>query len=105
MSGGNLARVLIDFASFGCTKNSADEQSFGALNHDVVTTSDCRYQHDELGRRTMLGALILLTTFFAGFFAGYGARAWRSYKRRMLVHTSGRSRLPSTTFGHARRAF
>ncbi len=32
----------------------------------------------------MLGGLILLVTFFASFCAGYGVRAWRSYKRRLL---------------------
>jgi hypothetical protein len=31
---------LIIYASLSCTKISADEQSFGARNHDVVTTSE-----------------------------------------------------------------
>jgi hypothetical protein len=68
----------------------------------------------------MLAALILSTFFFAGFFAGYAARAWRSHRRRanylMYAPYRGRprakqqkkpyeARSQASTFGHARRAF
>ena len=66
----------------------------------------------------MIPFLILSTTFLAGFFGGYAARAWRSHKRRahylMYAPYRGRPRpkkpydakpQASTTFGHARRAF
>jgi hypothetical protein len=54
----------------------------------------------------MVAALILSSTFAAGFVLGYGVRAWRSRRdrgRHLLYSSRGSSR--STTFGHARRAF
>jgi len=53
----------------------------------------------------MPDSLILLMTFFAGFSAGCGMCAWRSYRRRLQEQAPERSRPPCTTFGHARRAF
>jgi hypothetical protein len=55
---------------------------------------------------TMLATLILSTMFFAGFFAGYATRAWRSHKRgaNYLIYSPSH-KPPATTFGHARRAF
>jgi hypothetical protein len=66
----------------------------------------------------MLAALILSTFFFAGFFAGYATRAWRSHRRRAnyLMYAPYRprakqqkkpyeARSQASTFGHARRAF
>jgi hypothetical protein len=56
----------------------------------------------------MLPALILASTFLAGFLLGYVARAWRSHKRRThyLMYAPYQSRSSQTSaFGHARRAF
>jgi Ubiquinol-cytochrome C reductase, UQCRX/QCR9 like len=57
---------------------------------------------------TMLATLILSAMFFAGFFAGYATRAWRSHKRGtnyLMYPPPYRSKPPTTTFGHARRPF
>lgn len=55
----------------------------------------------------MIPVLILSSIFFAGFLSGYGARAWRSHKRRehYLTYAPYESGSQSSTFGHARRAF
>jgi hypothetical protein len=56
----------------------------------------------------MLATLILSAMFFAGFFAGYATRAWRSHKRGtnyLMYPPPYRSKPPTTTFGHARRPF
>jgi hypothetical protein len=55
----------------------------------------------------MLATLILSTMFFAGFFAGYATRAWRSHRRGAdyRMYSPYRSKPPTTTFGHARRSF
>ena len=52
----------------------------------------------------MLATLILSTMFFAGFFAGYATRAWRSHKRgaNYVMYAPYRSKPSATTFGHAR---
>jgi hypothetical protein len=78
----------------------------GEENHDVVTTC-VKMSAGRNGTISMLAALILSLMFFAGFFLGYAARAWRSHKRRAhyLMHAPSRSKPPATTFGHARRAF
>jgi hypothetical protein len=55
----------------------------------------------------MIPVLILLSIFFAGFLLGYGARAWRSHKRRAQYLKYAPYETPShgRTLGHARRAF
>jgi hypothetical protein len=55
----------------------------------------------------MIPVLILLSIFFAGFFLGYGARAWRSHKRRAhyLEYAPYETKSHGRTLGHARRAF
>jgi hypothetical protein len=55
----------------------------------------------------LAAALILTSTFFAGFFLGYAARAWRSHKRRAhyLMYAPYRSKSQTSAFGHPRRAF
>jgi hypothetical protein len=55
----------------------------------------------------MIPVLILSLIFFAGFFLGYGARAWRSHKRRAryLKYAPYETRSLGRTFGQARRAF
>jgi hypothetical protein len=61
----------------------------------------------KIGTTCMLPALILASAFFAGFFLGYVARAWRSHKRRThyLMYAPYQSRSQTSAFGHARRAF
>jgi hypothetical protein len=89
-------------ASFGCTKISIDEQSFGALNHDVVTTSDSKFgeRFCRTRKTAMATALsILAATFAAGFLAEYAIRAWRSHRRRAEYAPK------ASAFGHPRRAF
>jgi hypothetical protein len=58
-------------------------------------------------KTVMILVLILSSIFFAGFLVGYGARSWRSHKRRehYLKYAPYESRAQSSTFGHARRAF
>jgi len=56
----------------------------------------------------MIPGLILSLMFFAGFLAGYGARALRSHKRRAhyLKYAPYESKPhQGRTFGQARRAF
>jgi hypothetical protein len=55
----------------------------------------------------MLPILILSLIFFAGFFAGYAARAWRSQKRRAhyLMYARYQPKSHDRTFGQAGRAF
>ncbi|MBR0717257.1 hypothetical protein [Bradyrhizobium liaoningense] len=55
----------------------------------------------------MISALTSASIFFAGLFVGYALRASRSQQRlERLDHDAlRRSRAPTTTFGHARRAF
>jgi len=64
------------------------------------------------GTTAMIPGLILSSIFFVGFLAGYGARAWRSHKRRahylMYAPYESRPDKPKSDgrmFGHARRAF
>jgi hypothetical protein len=110
--------ALITFAAFGCTINSTDEQSFGAPNHHVVTSSDSNFNKPKFrtGITAMATALLTLAAAFAaGFFAGYWMRALRSQKRRahyqmyapyqMSSAGAPKSNAKSSTFGHPRRAF
>jgi hypothetical protein len=59
------------------------------------------------GMIPMIPALILSLIFFAGFVAGYGARAWRSHRRRAhyLMYAAYKPRSQQRPLGHARRAF
>jgi hypothetical protein len=45
--------------------------------------------------------------FFAGFFAGYAVRSWRSHQRRThhLMYAPYQSKSQSRMLGQARRAF
>ena len=59
------------------------------------------------GTIAMIPVLILSLIFFAGFLAGYGARAWRSHRRRAqyLMYAPYEPKSQGRTLGHARRAF
>jgi hypothetical protein len=59
------------------------------------------------GTTVMIPVLPVYSIFSAGFLVGYGARAWRSRKRReqYLKYAPYEARPQGRTFGHARRAF
>ena len=99
---------VIVLAARRCTKDSANDETFGAQDLDVVTTNElhCRRRGSKW-TSPMLPIIILSLIFGAGFCLGYGARAWRSRKRRArhMLYARYNSASRATTFGHARRAF
>jgi hypothetical protein len=87
-----------------CIKKSEDEQSFGNENHDVVNL-----QMEHGGRRSgtssMLSVLTSASIFYAGLIVGLALSRSRGRRERAHRDASRRSTTPTTTFGHARRAF
>jgi len=88
-------------------------QKFQQVNNlsasGIMMSSQLRNE-DKRGRNgttSMLPILILSLIFFAGFFAGYAVRSWRSHKRRThyLMYAPYQSKSQSRMLGQARRAF
>src|SRR3982074_1072092 len=67
---------VIVLAARRCTKDSANDETFGAQDLDVVTTNElhCRRRGSKW-TSPMLPIIILSLIFGAGFCLGYGARA------------------------------
>ncbi|WP_375779961.1 hypothetical protein ACE103_14465 [Bradyrhizobium sp. ma5] len=97
-------------------KIPAAEHSFGARNHDVVTTPNVNNIGSTWTNVMLSPVLILAAAFVAGFCSGFATRAWRSRKRRAQYRIyapyvapsaakSSRPEQPVTAFGHMRRAF
>ncbi|WP_130211903.1 hypothetical protein [Bradyrhizobium genosp. SA-3] len=71
-------------------------------NHDVDTLLGLDVSPDYPGRLSMASAFVSASIFGAGLILGYALRAWRVQRR---AASSGETSTPTSTFGHARRAF
>ncbi|WP_143035550.1 hypothetical protein [Bradyrhizobium sp. Rc2d] len=70
-------------------------------NHDVDTLLGLDVSPDYPGRLSMASAFVSASIFGAGLIVGYALRAWRVQR----TARSGETSTPTSTFGHARRAF